>query len=156
MKTYGGVDAKVRVLLTSVLVGDEWSASRPGRFTAHNYQIGDWVGPTAGLDAVEIILDPTGTRTPTSWSSSQSLYRLSYIVRTKLEVSGEPAQAEQCLNGRLSSRRPKDVVISLWVDKQELWYALSRTPLLYMMKCKVPRKQSKQKFFKRTEESKLQ
>jgi hypothetical protein len=113
MKTYGGADVQVHVLLTSVLVGDEWSASRPGRFTARTHQIADWVGPIAGLDAVEKILDPT---------NSQPLYRLSYIVRRKPEVSGghiatkEPAETEQCL----SSRRPRDVAISLWVDKQEL------------------------------------
>jgi hypothetical protein len=34
MKTYGGVDVQVHVFLNSELVGGEWSASRPGRFTA--------------------------------------------------------------------------------------------------------------------------
>jgi hypothetical protein len=29
MRTYGGVDVQVNILLTSALVGDEWSASRP-------------------------------------------------------------------------------------------------------------------------------
>jgi hypothetical protein len=33
MKTYGGDDVCTHVFLTSTLVGDEWSASRPGRFT---------------------------------------------------------------------------------------------------------------------------
>jgi hypothetical protein len=28
MKTYGGVDVQIHVLLTSVLVGNEWSGSR--------------------------------------------------------------------------------------------------------------------------------
>jgi hypothetical protein len=32
MKTYGGVDVQIRVLLTSALVGGEWSALRPSRF----------------------------------------------------------------------------------------------------------------------------
>jgi hypothetical protein len=32
MKTYGGVDM-IHVFLSSVLVGGEWSASRPGHFT---------------------------------------------------------------------------------------------------------------------------
>jgi hypothetical protein len=42
------------------------SASRPGRFTpgraAGNHWIRGWVDPRAGLDEVEKILDPTGTR----------------------------------------------------------------------------------------------
>jgi hypothetical protein len=33
MKTDGGVDVQMQVLLTSALVGGEWPASRPGRFT---------------------------------------------------------------------------------------------------------------------------
>jgi hypothetical protein len=42
----------------SVLVGDEWSASRPNRFSLgkrapHARWIGGWVGPRAGLDDVE-------------------------------------------------------------------------------------------------------
>jgi hypothetical protein len=43
--------------LTSAIVGGEWSASRPGRFTPReialgNHWIGGWVGPRAILDAV--------------------------------------------------------------------------------------------------------
>jgi hypothetical protein len=56
----------------SALVGREWSASRPCRFTpgerAPGTQwIGGWVDLRAGLDdfGEEKILDPTGTRTPT-------------------------------------------------------------------------------------------
>jgi hypothetical protein len=33
MKVYGGVDVLIHIFLTSALVGGEWSASRPGRFT---------------------------------------------------------------------------------------------------------------------------
>jgi hypothetical protein len=33
MKTYGGVDVLIHIFLTSALVGGEWSASRPCRFT---------------------------------------------------------------------------------------------------------------------------
>jgi hypothetical protein len=43
--------------LTSALDGDEWSASRPGRFIPRErvpgtHWIGGWVGPRAVLDAV--------------------------------------------------------------------------------------------------------
>jgi hypothetical protein len=43
--------------LNSALDGDEWSASRPGRFTPKErapgtHWIGGWVGPRAVLDAV--------------------------------------------------------------------------------------------------------
>jgi hypothetical protein len=55
MKTYGGVAPP---FLTSTLDGDEWSASLPGRFTLEEraprtHCIGGWVGPRAGLGAVE-------------------------------------------------------------------------------------------------------
>jgi hypothetical protein len=44
--------------LTLALDGGKWSASHPGRFTpgeiaAGSHWIGGWVGPRAGLDAVE-------------------------------------------------------------------------------------------------------
>jgi hypothetical protein len=44
--------------LTSALAGDEWSASRPCRFTpreraAVTHGIGGWVDPRAGLDDIE-------------------------------------------------------------------------------------------------------
>jgi hypothetical protein len=46
------------LLLTSVLDGGEWSASRPGRFTSgeiapSTHWAEEWVGPRAGLDAVK-------------------------------------------------------------------------------------------------------
>jgi hypothetical protein len=53
MKTYGRVQVYINVFLTSALVGGEWSASRPGRFTPGTHWIGGWVGRTAGLDDVE-------------------------------------------------------------------------------------------------------
>jgi hypothetical protein len=48
----------MHVFLTSTLVGGEWSASRPGRFTAGEktpgtHFIGGWVGPRVGLDYTE-------------------------------------------------------------------------------------------------------
>jgi hypothetical protein len=58
MKEYGGTDVKIHILLTSALVGEEWSATRPGRFTPGEivpgtHWIGGWVGPRTGLDDVE-------------------------------------------------------------------------------------------------------
>jgi hypothetical protein len=47
MKTYWGVEVN-HAFLISVLDGDKWSASRPGRFTCGTYQIGGWVGPRLG------------------------------------------------------------------------------------------------------------
>jgi hypothetical protein len=48
----------IQLFLTSALVLDEWSASRPGRFTPAErapgtFRIGGWVDPRAGLDNVE-------------------------------------------------------------------------------------------------------
>jgi hypothetical protein len=34
MKTYRGVDVQIQVFLTGALVGVEWSALLPGRFTS--------------------------------------------------------------------------------------------------------------------------
>jgi hypothetical protein len=63
--------------LTSALVGGQWSASRPGRFTPGErapgtHWIGGWVDPQSqsGLGE-EKILDSTGTQTPTPRPSSQ-------------------------------------------------------------------------------------
>jgi hypothetical protein len=73
--------------MTSALVGGEWSASRPGRFTprerAHGtHWIGGWVGPWAGLDDMEKwrFLPPPGLefRSLGRPARSQSLYRLRY------------------------------------------------------------------------------
>jgi hypothetical protein len=55
MKAYGGVDVQIYVFLTSALVGGEWSASRPGRYTLGEKApstrwIGGGVGPRTGLD----------------------------------------------------------------------------------------------------------
>jgi hypothetical protein len=43
----------MKILLTSTLVGGEWSASRPGKRAPVIHCIGDWLGPRAGLDDVE-------------------------------------------------------------------------------------------------------
>jgi hypothetical protein len=49
----GGVGVQIHIFLTSALVGGEWSASRPCRFTSGTHWIGGLVGPRAGLDDVE-------------------------------------------------------------------------------------------------------
>jgi hypothetical protein len=87
MKTNGGLDVYIHVFLTSALVGGEWSASHPGRFTAEEkasdaHWIGGWVGPRAGLDDVEkrkfLTLPGLELRLFGRPARSQSLYRLSY------------------------------------------------------------------------------
>jgi hypothetical protein len=84
---YGGGDVYIHVFLTSALVGGEWSASRPSRFTPGEIApgtrwIGGWVGPRTGLDDVEerkilplpeLELRPLGRP-----ARSQSLHRLRY------------------------------------------------------------------------------
>jgi hypothetical protein len=52
MKAYEGLDVQIQILLTSALVGGEWSASHPCPFTlgvrAHGtHWIGGWVGDSA-------------------------------------------------------------------------------------------------------------
>jgi hypothetical protein len=87
MKTYGGVDVYIHVFLTSALVGGEWSASGPDCFTpgeraSDTHWVRGWVGPNAGLDAVEkrkfLTLPGLELRPLGRPARSQSLYRLRY------------------------------------------------------------------------------
>jgi hypothetical protein len=82
MKAHGGVDVQIHIFLTSVLVGGEWSVSRPGRFTPGTHWIGGWVGLRFGLDYMEKrkLLSPSelGLRNLGRPARSQSLYRLRY------------------------------------------------------------------------------
>jgi hypothetical protein len=87
MKAYGGVDVQIHILLTSALVGVVWSVSRPCRFIRREripgtHLIWDWVGPRAGLDAVErrkfLTLPGLELRPLCRSARSQSLYRLCY------------------------------------------------------------------------------
>jgi hypothetical protein len=73
--------------LTSALAADEWSASRPGRFTPWErapgiYWIRGWVDPRSGLDDLEkrkfLTLPELELRHLSRPDRSQSLYRLSY------------------------------------------------------------------------------
>jgi hypothetical protein len=84
---YGGVDVYIHIFLTWALVGDEWSASRTGRFTSGEkapgtYWIGGWVDPRAGLDDVEkrkyLTLPGLELRPLGRPARSQSLHRLLY------------------------------------------------------------------------------
>jgi hypothetical protein len=52
------VDVEIRIFLTSALVGGQWSASRPSRFSPGKtapgtHWIGGWVDPRTSLDEVE-------------------------------------------------------------------------------------------------------
>jgi hypothetical protein len=82
MKAYGGVDVQMHILLTSAL-GGERSASCPSRFTPGTHWIRGWVGPRAGLDAVEkrkfLTLPGLELRPLGRPARSQSLYRLHYL-----------------------------------------------------------------------------
>jgi hypothetical protein len=73
MKAYGGAAVQIHIFLTSALAGDEWSASRDGRFTPGERALGThrigWVDPTASLEDVEKTLEPTRTRDSNSDSS---------------------------------------------------------------------------------------
>jgi hypothetical protein len=87
MKAYGGVEVWIHIFLTLALVGGEWSASHPCRFTPEErapgtHWIGGWVGPRAGLDDVEkrkfLTLPGLELRLLGRPARSQSLYRLLY------------------------------------------------------------------------------
>jgi hypothetical protein len=52
MKTYWVVEVKCHAFFTSALEGSKWSASPPPPDSGTRW-IGDWLGPRAGLDAVE-------------------------------------------------------------------------------------------------------
>jgi hypothetical protein len=58
MKVCGGVDVQIHIFLALALVGDEWSASRPSRFTPGKeplvpIELEGWVDPRACLDGVK-------------------------------------------------------------------------------------------------------
>jgi hypothetical protein len=106
MKTYGGVDVQIHVFLTSALVGDEWSASRPGRFTlgqrAGTHLKGRWVGSRAGLGDVKkrklFTLSGLELRTLGRPARSQSLYQLLFSLCSPLNVRPSFAPIQKQVN----------------------------------------------------------
>jgi hypothetical protein len=86
MKTCGRVDVWTHIFLTSTLVGGEWSASGPGRFTSgervtDTHGIGCWVDPEASLHFMvkwKSLILPGLEIWPLGSLCSQSLYRLRY------------------------------------------------------------------------------
>jgi hypothetical protein len=77
----------IHVFLTSALVGCEWSASSPGRFTLEKeptgiHWIAGWVDPRDGLEDMEkrkfFALSGLELRSLGRPARCQSLYRLSY------------------------------------------------------------------------------
>jgi hypothetical protein len=96
MKTYEKRRYSSTHSLTSVLDGDEWSASRPGHFThkervPDTHWVGGWVGPVVGLDTVSKRKIPSPCRDSNSDrpARSQSLYQMSYpasYTHTKQQV----------------------------------------------------------------------
>jgi hypothetical protein len=120
MKTYGGLDVSMHVFLTSALVGGEWSASRPGRFTPPRiHWIGSWVDLRAGLDDVErrtiLILLGLVLRPLSSRARSQSLYRPSYLGSYILKQDDETVikanrfQGSNCVSGKEEAGKPRFV-----------------------------------------------
>jgi hypothetical protein len=85
MKAYWGSRGTAPSILTSVLGGEKWSVSRPGRFNPREiapgtHWIGDWVGSRAGTDAVVRRKIPIPCRDSNlrSSSSKPSAIQLSY------------------------------------------------------------------------------
>jgi hypothetical protein len=68
--------------LTSALDRGKWSASYPGRFTTGIHWIGGWMGPRAGLDAVEYrqIFFPCRESNSVRPAPSLSLYWVLWFV----------------------------------------------------------------------------
>jgi hypothetical protein len=78
MNAYWGVEAQLHSLFASARDEGEWSASPSGHFTRRErapgtHQIGGWVGPRAGLDAVSKTKIPR-TRVTDHLARSRTLY----------------------------------------------------------------------------------
>jgi hypothetical protein len=79
------------IFLTSALVGGEWSASRPCRFT---HWLGGWVKPRASRDDLVkrqfLILPRLELRPLGCPASNQSLYTIRYPMRPRLDWNASP------------------------------------------------------------------
>jgi hypothetical protein len=96
--------------LILALVGGEWSASRPGRFTPGINWLEGWVDPRTGLDDVEkrklltlagLELRPFGRP-----ARSQELYRLRYpksMLGYKIKYSYYPKLVSMLISNRIST-----------------------------------------------------
>jgi hypothetical protein len=95
------------VFLTTALVGSEWSASRPGRFTpgerAPRRIGGCWVGPRAGLDITEKrkFLTLPGLELPSAVQPVASRYT-DYAIPAPFK--GQQFMVLTCLWGSINSR----------------------------------------------------
>jgi hypothetical protein len=96
MKAYGEMDVEIHIFFTSALIGVEWWASRPDRFTPKErtpgtHWIAGWMVPRTGLDAVEkkkfLTLPGVELQTLCRRARSQSLYRLSYLGSSELQTT---------------------------------------------------------------------
>jgi hypothetical protein len=98
------MDVYSHIFLTSALVGCEWSASRPGRFTPGTHLIGGWVDPRVGLYDVEkrksLTLPGRELRPLGRPARSQSLYRLSYPGSRRCCTCRISSSQLRRLNGR--------------------------------------------------------
>jgi hypothetical protein len=147
MKTYGGVDVQTHVLLTLALVGGEWSASRPGRFTPGerapgSHWIEGWVDPRAGLDNMEKwkLLPPHGLELwpPSCPACSPSLYLLHYpSSHIKFNTCSKHSSVDKFQNSDLSSRVWSHVSFCpfpsssfYWPPSQKTWCVSFFTPFL--------------------------
>jgi hypothetical protein len=81
MKAYGGVDVWLHIFLTSALVGGEWSASHPGRFTPGTHWIGGWVNPRSGLDDPSAVQPVASRYTDCAILRKQVIYVLQHAPR---------------------------------------------------------------------------
>jgi hypothetical protein len=104
MKTYWGV------FLSAALAGDEWSASRPGRFTPEEraygtHWIGGWVGPRASLDDVKkrkfLTLPGLELRPLDRPPRSQSLHLLHYTGSLTKAITG--AKLAKCITAKIKA-----------------------------------------------------
>jgi hypothetical protein len=94
--------------LISILVGSEWSASRPGRSIPMerapiNLWVGEWVYPGGGLGEVERRLPKLEPRSIGRLARSESVYRLFYPFKKMFKV---PPKSE--LGSRVITISPRD------------------------------------------------